>query len=224
MKKLLLVLTAVSTLLLSACGAAQNKNENAVNESKEAGGAATEVSESAAPTESANEAAKDENSAAVEVDKGLFSNEVTLPASMFEGQALEEIVAQAKKEGIDEVIQNDDGSITYNMSKSAYKKMMDEMEQGLLDYINELKSGTDFASIKDVSHNKTFSEFTLIVDKTAYESGFDGMASLGIVVAASYYQLFNGASSDDLKITINAQDEATKEIFSTRVFPEALEQ
>ncbi|MHA7963722.1 hypothetical protein ACX93W_06200 [Paenibacillus sp. CAU 1782] len=217
MKKLLLVMTAVSTLLLSACGAAQNKNENTGIESKETESAATE---SATPTE----AAKEENSAAVEVDKGLFSNEVTLPASMFEGQDFEQIVAQAKEEGIGEVIQNDDGSITYKMSKSAYKTMMDEMEQGLLDYVNELKSGTDFASIKDVTHNKSFSEFTLIVDKAAYESGFDGMASLGIVVAASYYQLFNGVSSDDLKITINAQDESTKEVFSTRVFPEALEQ
>jgi hypothetical protein len=50
------------------------------------------------------------------------------------------------------------------------------------------------------------------------------MASLGIVVVASYYQLFSGVSSDDLKITINAQDEATKEVFNTRVYPEALEQ
>jgi hypothetical protein len=220
MKKLLLVLTAVSTLLLSACGAAQNNNEGTVNESKETSGAPAEGSENTTPTE----AAKEEKNEAIEVDKGLFNNEVTLPASMFEGQAYEEIVAQAKEEGIDEVIQNDDGSVTYKMSKSVYKKMMDEMEKGLLDYVSELKSGENFASIKDVTHNKSFSEFTLIVDKAAYEGGFDGMASLGLVVVASYYQLFSGVSSDDLKITINAQDEATKEIFNTRVYPEALEQ
>jgi hypothetical protein len=216
MKKLLVLLVSVSMLLLSACGGSNSGNTES-NVSKEAGGTVSE--ENPAPTQEA-----EDEKQTVEVDKGLFSNEITLPAHMFEGQDLDQVIAQAKEDGVGEVKKNEDGSLTYKMTKSAYNDMMKKMEQGVLEYLDELKSGVDFPSIKDVTHNKSFSEFTLIVDREAYESGFDGMSSFGLVILATYYQLFDGVSSDDMKITVHVQDEATKEVFSTKDYPEAFEQ
>lgn len=226
MKKRLLAVTAVSVLLLSACGAAGSANEetnvNAAqgNESTSQGANETEATQAAAETPAPKEDAGNSGET-IAVEKGLFNNEITLPASVFMGQSMEAITADAKKQGVDEVVENADGSVTYKLSKSAYNKIMKNMEQALLDYVDELKAGTDFASIKDVTYNKSFTEFTLIVDKAAYENGFDSMASLGLVLTASYYQLFSGVPSEEMKITIHTQDEATKEVFSTKVHPEA---
>ena len=101
----------------------------------------------------------------LKVDKGLLNVEVTIPASFLEGQDIDTVIAEAKNEGIKEVIKNDDGSLTYKMSKSEHKKMMKEMEEGIIKSVEEIKTGEDFTSIKDVSYNKSFSEFTLSVNK-----------------------------------------------------------
>ncbi|MFD0589236.1 hypothetical protein ACFQZE_14640 [Paenibacillus sp. GCM10027627] len=70
-----------------------------------------------------------------------------------------------------------------------------------------------------MTHNAAFSEFTIIVDKEAYENGIDSLSSLGIVAASTYYQLFNGAPSNDLKVAIHLQDHSTNKIFSSEVHP-----
>ncbi|OPH47320.1 hypothetical protein BC351_11620 [Paenibacillus ferrarius] len=170
-----------------------------------------------------SETKRDEKPQQVEVDKGLLNVEITLPASMFKGQDVEQVITQAKAEGVKEATKNEDGSITYKMSKSVHTELVKEMEAQILKTIEDVKSGKNFPSIKDVSYNKPFSEFTLTVDKEAYEKSFDGFASLGIGLSSMYYQLFNGVSSDKNKVTINIKDEKTGSVFKTVVYPDALE-
>ncbi|WP_222126725.1 hypothetical protein [Paenibacillus sp. 32O-W] len=148
--------------------------------------------------------------------------EITLPASMFQGeQNIENTIAKAKEQGVDEVKKNDDGSLTYTMSKDTHSKILGEMRDSLTQSIEELKSGQDFKSIKDVIPNDSFSEVTFVVDRAAYEKSFDGFASIGIAIAAMYYQIFEGAS-DESKVAIKLQDESTKEVFKTIEYPDAL--
>lgn len=157
----------------------------------------------------------------IEVDKGLLNVEITLPASMFEGQDIETVISEAKKDGVDEVTKNDDGSLTYKMSKAKHKEMMNEMKDSILEGIEETKTGEDFVSIKDVTYNKDFSEFTMIVDKEKFENSFDGFAAMGLGIQGMYYQLFNGANPDDYKVTIIIKDEDSGEVLDTIVYPEA---
>lgn len=58
----------------------------------------------------------------------MLDVELTLPADLFEDQKPEEIEAAAKEKGVKEVKVNADGTVYYKMSKSAHKKMMQEME------------------------------------------------------------------------------------------------
>ena len=158
----------------------------------------------------------------IEVDKNLLSVEITLPASMFAGQDLDQVIASAKADGVSEVTKNEDGSITYKMPKSLHNEMMAEMEKGIVEYVDELKTSEDYASIKDVKHNEKFTEFNVIVDKEAFEGSFDGFATLGLGMQGMIYQSFDG--SKDNKVTINVKDETSGEIISTAVYPDALNQ
>lgn len=90
----------------------------------------------------------------VEVDKGLLNVEINLPESFFEGEDIDEVIAEAKEEGVAEVTKNDDGSLTYKMSKSKHKEMIAEMKESLLEYVDELISNEDYSSIKDVTYHK----------------------------------------------------------------------
>ncbi|MEH7384236.1 hypothetical protein V7147_02305 [Bacillus sp. JJ1521] len=201
MQKSAFMLFALFVLFLTACSG--NKEENNTNKNNE-------------PPEQA----KDEK---IGVDKGLLNVEITLPASMFEGEDIDQLIADAKAEGVKEVIQNEDGSLTYKMSKAEHKKMMDEMKTSILETIEDMKTSEDYVSIKDVTYNKGFTEFTLVVDKAAYENSLDGFAVFGLGISEAYYQLFNGVNEDDYKVTISVKDQATGEVFGKTVYPDDLE-
>ncbi|NBD25671.1 hypothetical protein [Paenibacillus glycinis] len=215
---------ALGAVLLAGCSNAAS-NDKAANE------AAANVQPADAPAENdanqadaagTEEAVGDEQQ--IEVDKGLLNAEVTLPASFFEGedQTSESIIADAKSKGVKDVTKNADGSYTYKMSKSVYNDMLKDAEKSVLDYAATLTDGQTFKSIRSVDHNKSLSEFTLTVDKAAFEGGFDGFAGLSLGMSAMMYQAFNGTAPDKYKVTINYKDAGTKEVFDTVVYPDAL--
>ena len=159
-----------------------------------------------------------------EVDKGLLNVEVTIPPSLLEDQNIDEVIAEAKEAGVSEVTENDDGSLTYKMSKSVHSEMMKEIENGLKENIDELKNSEDYVSIEDVISNNSFSEFTMVVNQEEYENSFDGFAALGLGISGLYYQLFDGVDPDDYKVTIHLENAETGEVFDTIVYPDALEE
>ncbi|WP_404321819.1 hypothetical protein LG298_15155 [Cytobacillus firmus] len=200
MKKLI-VFMSVMIVLLSAC-----------SESEKTAGEKEPVTEK-----------KTEESEAVEVDKGLLNVVITLPASMFEGEDADSSIAEAEKEGI-KVTRNDDGSVTYKMSKAKHKEMMKEMETELQKTIADTKNGEDYPSVKEVTNNKDFSEFTLEVDREAYENSFDGFAVFGLGLSGMFYQLFNGVDPEDYEVKILVKDTATGEVFNEVIYPDAMEE
>ncbi|MET1014568.1 MAG: hypothetical protein ABWX61_08680 [Paenisporosarcina sp.] len=206
MKKLLFGLLIMSMLVLAACSSDNEKGKKDIEKNETA--------------DTDNKSEKDES---VGVDKGIFNVEITLPASFFEGEDIDTVIADAKKDGIKEATKNADGSVTYKMSKEKHKEMMSEMEVGVKESMDELVS-EDYPSIREVSANKNYSTFTLIVDKAAYEGSFDGFATMGIGMMGMYYQVFDGAESDNVKVEIHVQDATTKEVFDTMVFPDDMQE
>lgn len=156
-------------------------------------------------------------------EKGNDSVEIRLPASMFEGQDIDEVIAGAKETGINEVIKNEDGSFTYKMSKATHNEVMKETETEILKFIEDTKNGEDYTSIKDITHNKSFSEFTLVVDQGAYENSLDGFAVFGFGILGMYYQLFDGATPDDLEVTIFIEDVDSGDVFGTVIYPDDID-
>ncbi|MEH7380494.1 hypothetical protein V7138_08440 [Bacillus sp. JJ1533] len=166
----------------------------------------------------------EENSEQIEVDKGLLNVEITLPPTFFEGEEdLDTTIAEAEKEGI-KVTKNEDGSLTYKMSKKKHKEMMQELKTGMVATIDDMKNDEDYVSIQDITHNDSFSEFTLIVDKEKYENSFDSLAVFGLGFSGMYYQLFSGVDPEDYQVKINVQDAVTKEVFNEVIYPDAFEE
>jgi len=198
MKKLLIAFSATA-LLLTACG---GENEESTNKEKET----------------------EENSGeSVDVDKGIFNVDVTLPASFFEGSTEEEIIAEAKENDFKEAVVNEDGSVTYTMSKSKHEELMKEMKESVVSTIDDIINSGDYTSIKEISYNKDFTEFDVKVNRQQYEEGFDGFAILGLVMSSAYYGAFDGKSEEELQIVFNMIDESTGETYDTTIYPDDLE-
>lgn len=160
----------------------------------------------------------------VDVDKGLVNVEVTLPASFFEDTDMEKLKKEAKEDGVKEVIVNDDGSVTYKMSKSKHKEMLKEMGDTIDTSIKEIEADEDFPSIKKIEHNKSFTEYTIKMDQELYEnSSLEGFAFFNLAYQSLYYQLFNGVSEDDYKVTFQLKNEETSKTFDTIVYPDDIQ-
>ncbi|WP_245975350.1 hypothetical protein [Oceanobacillus chungangensis] len=209
MKKLLFILISIVFVLAACSGNEETKDSS----SKDKAGDHIETTDS-------NDSSKDEES--LNVDKGLLNVEVTIPASFFEGEDLDQVIADAKESGIKEVTENSDGSITYKMSKSQHKDMIKELGDELNSTMEELVNSEDFVSIQDVTANKSFSEFTMSVDQEAFENSFDGMAALTLAFSGMIYQLFDGANPDDYEVTILVKNADNGEIFDTLIYPQDL--
>ena len=195
MKKLFLVLTVLLLLIVSGC------------------------SDSGTPAEERNDSAGAGDT--VEVEKGLFDVTVTLPAAMIEADDIEATIAEAKKNGVKEVVVNEDGSLTYKMSKSTHSNMMRELRKSFDETAAEIITGEDFVSIKEIKANEDLTSIVLIVEKEAYEKSLDGFASFGLALVAMYYQLFDGVQEGDISVTINIEDFNTGEVFNTIIYPDA---
>ncbi|MGN1402336.1 MAG: hypothetical protein ACI4XL_12640 [Bacillus sp. (in: firmicutes)] len=158
----------------------------------------------------------------VNVDKGLLNVEVTLPASYFEDQDKKEIIKEAKNSGVKEVTENEDGSVTYKMSKSTHKEMLAEMATGIEETMDELETDEELSSIQKVEAKKDFTDFTFTINREE-ETGLEGFAMLGIAIQSLYYQLFSGVDEDDFKATFHLIDAETNEEYDQVVYPDDLE-
>lgn len=200
--------------ILAACGGEEEATDaEAIDESTDNG----EENENGSDAEAEDE---------VEVDKGLSTVEITFPEMFFEGEeGIEEAIQSAVTEdGISEVTQNDDGSVTYKMSKAKHSELMEEVEGSIHAATENIASSEEYPSIQEVNVDSSFSEFTLLVDQEAYENGFDGVATITFGLSGLMYQLFDGVSPDDYSVTIQVADARTEEVFNTIEYPEILDE
>lgn len=206
MKKILLILLCIVMITITACGDSNNEDKSKDD---------SQVSESDRDNEKKNES--------VEVDKGLVNVTLTIPASMFEGQDVNQKAEEMKEEGIKEVTVNDDGSVILEMSKDKHKELVKEMKKMLVENFDEIKSSEEFQSIKDVKYDDDFKEITLEVDKVKYEQSFDGMAVWGMLITTGMYHIYDGVPADDVSFKINIKDADTGEVFNTVIYPDDLD-
>ncbi|OEC01154.1 hypothetical protein GY31_12550 [Lysinibacillus sphaericus] len=158
----------------------------------------------------------------LKVDKELLNVEVTIPADFFEGEDIDTVIADAKDEGIQEVIKNDDGSLTFRMSESQQKEILKDMEEEIIDFVEEIETDEQLASIKDISYNSTYSEFTILVNPEELESTLDIDADVDLVLMGIFYQLFNGVDPAKNKVTVTYKNESNGEVIDTIVYPDDL--
>lgn len=156
----------------------------------------------------------------ISVDKNLFSVDVTIPASFYEGQTLTQagLEADAAKSGFGKVKLNSDGSVSFRMSKAQHKKAVAEMKKSVDDYIQETVNDSP-KIFRKITYNGNMTEFNISVDKAAFEEDFAaGMIGFGVAFQASFYQMFNGTQIP--KTTIKLIDASTGKVFDTQVWPE----
>ncbi len=183
---------------------------------------AQDEDEASDPTDDAPPAEGDpedlEDLSDVEVDQNLFSVDITIPDSFFEGEDPQDIIDSAEQEGISETTVNADGSVTYRMSRAQHRELLDELRVSITEGLDEMVA--ESSSIRAIDHDDELTEFNLTVDRPTYEDSLDSFAILGIAIGAGYFQLFSGSDPDSYRVVVNTVDADTDETFDTFIIPD----
>jgi len=166
------------------------------------------------------------NADSISVDENLITVEVTMPAAFFEDETPEEIQANAKEQGVISCTINDDGSVTYKMTKAKRREMLNGFKKAIDDTIQDYTSGGENApsSYKSISYNSKVTQFDVRVDRAAYENSFfDSLYVMSFYMLGGYYQIFDGVPEDQVNVIVNYIDDSTGEIIETGSYQDAME-
>ena len=155
----------------------------------------------------------------IEVDEGLFDVEITVPGDFYEGMSEDEIAQIAEDGDFKSFSVNPDGSVTWVMSKAVRDAYLVEAKEELKGTIQEMVNESPNV-FKEVTYDDDLTEFSVTVDRAAYESDMNAMwASFTLSFSAMFYQMFAGVPSDQQGGVVNFIDESNGEVFDSQVWP-----
>lgn len=193
MKKLCMVLVLALSLSLYGCGSSDTSN--------------SEQSQSA-ETEEGSESSSEN----IEVDENLITVEITIPATLAGETTQEELNQALAENGYKSATLNDDGSVTYVMSKAKHRELMQEMTKTINESIDDMVGSEEYPSFTKIETNDDFTEFT--VTTTSTELGLtESFSVLGFYMYGGLYNAFNGTQTDNISVTFVNAD--TGEVIQT---------
>ena len=139
---------------------------------------------------------------------GLFNVALTIPAEYVEGTTQKELNKQAKEGAFKSATLNKDGSVTYVMSKSQHKEMLNTLKDSIADELNKIPNSTDYPNVTKVEANDDYTKFTVTTANTelSFEEQF---LSVQLYIYGGMYNAFNNLSPVISVDYVNADSGAT---------------
>jgi hypothetical protein len=202
-KLLVLVLSTVFVIAAAGCSATTETSSGNPGEGSET------------TTNSEADAESTEESGGIEVDEGLLTVDITFPesfVSMGDTEMTQESVdASAAEQGYLGGKLNDDGSVTYTMTKLKQRELLDQMKSDFDDSIQETLA--EYPNVKSVTRNDDFSEISIEVTEEDFATGF---LAFGFSFTAYFYQVLDGK---EFKTDIVYVDASSGEELSRTTYP-----
>ena len=207
MKKLLVLLICVGLLGMSACS-----KDTTITKSDDDSN--TTAAETTSLDESKETLGMDSISdfADIDVDEGLLSVTVTIPADLVdEGTTQETVDSTVKEKGYLSGTLNDDGTVTYVMTKAQHSQAMKELTEGFDKTLQDIVDSEDYPNIISITHNDDFTDFK--IGYAAEEVGLvDAFSVIVYYYVGGLYGVFNGNRPDNIHVSfVNSE---TGEIIS----------
>ena len=192
MKNRLYTLLLITVLSISAiaCGGSDSQNKSTQEESE------SQTDEELSELEAIGD---------VEVDKNLFSVELTIPAEYVGDSTQDELNKIAEEKGFKSITLNEDGSATYIMTKNQHKEMLEELTAEFNSALSEMVGSEDYPNFTNIEANSDFTEFTITTTST--ELGFnESFSVIAFYMYGGMYNAFNGTPVDNVHVDfVNAE-------------------
>lgn len=181
MRKKLFLLLIASAVFVSGCQTSNDANTEKID------------------TQTDSELSGLESLGDVEIEKNLFSVELTIPEDYVGETTQEELDKMCKENGYKSIILNADGSATYTMTKTQHKKMLEEISDSIDASLSELVASEEYPNFTEISANENYTKFTIKTTSTE----LDMSESFSILIFYTYggmYNIFKGETVENIHI------------------------
>lgn len=140
----------------------------------------------------------------VEMENGILTVTITVPADLV-GETTQESLDEGKGELYRSAVLNEDGSVTYKMTKAQHRTMLENIVSAVDESSQELIDDDENYSISAVTHNDDLTEFNVTIDGT--EVGFgDYFTSYSFFMYGILYGKFRGKTPEHMVINFYDPD------------------
>lgn len=198
--KRLVALTAAAALALSlaACNTAPSTADTPAETPAPTAAPTTE------PDISLQEAADAISTAEqIEVEDNIFDVTLTLPADYASDITAEEIAQQVADGKVHTGTLNDDGSVTYTMSKAQHTALLESIAAELRSTLDDMIGSTDYPNLTAIEANDDFTDFTVYTTTQPGAVGLsDEMSVLIYYTCGKMYGIVSGQEPDNIHVDI----------------------
>ena len=149
--------------------------------------------------------------------------QIILPATLFAGRDIDEIITKAVEEkGVSEINWLDENTLVFNMSPETKEILQEEAAGMLEERVAAMKGGRQYPYILDLSHDSPFREFYLVTRPE--QAGSARAAAAELLIQAAYYQHF--AAADEKKdpvVKVTIETDKSEEPPEMLVYPADLD-
>lgn len=137
----------------------------------------------------------------IEVEKEIFDVIITIPADLA-GEVNQQELDEMTQEGIAKsVTLNEDGSVTYEMSKRQHKQLLEELATQLKTDLDEMIESEDFPNVIKIETNKDFTSFEVTTKNEEVDMS-EGFMCFGFMIYSAMYNAFAGNVDEDFEVKV----------------------
>ena len=133
------------------------------------------------------------------VEENIFDVERTNPAEYVESTTQEEVDKEAAEAGVHSATLNEDGSVTYVMSKAQHKKMLEDTRASIQQSLSDMVGSEEYPNITNIETNDDFTKFTVTTSSTelSIEESFSVVA---YYMYSGVYGIFSGVTPENVHV------------------------
>lgn len=139
----------------------------------------------------------------IEVEDNIFDVTLTLPADYASDITAEEIAQQVADGKVHTGTLNDDGSVTYTMSKAQHTALLECIAAELRSTLDDMIGSTDYPNLTAIETNDDFTDFTVYTTTQPGAVGLsDEMSVLIYYTCGKMYGIVSGQEPDNIHVDI----------------------
>jgi|MTBAKSStandDraft_1061840.scaffolds.fasta_scaffold01637_5 hypothetical protein len=135
----------------------------------------------------------------VEVKNGILTVSITLPADFVGDTVTQELLDADGGENYQSAKLNEDGSVTYKMTKGQYRFMLESITKSFDDSFQEIIDDNETYGISKIDHNDSYTIFDVTLDNESV--GFvDGFSTIMFYMYGGIYGIFSGSNAENIVV------------------------
>lgn len=146
--------------------------------------------------------------------------QITLPSALFADKDVEEIIkGSVREDGLEEIVQGENGSLTLTMTAEVREGLLEEAEEKLKEKIAVIRDKRRHPYVVSISYDSSYKDYYLIVQQE--QSNRALVTASELFMLAVYYQLIS-ASAEIGAVSILIEDAESGSLFETIDYPDDL--